>query len=101
MQVRLLLKYGSNPSALNRSERTPLDDAIENAEILQIFQEISAAAESMGASDDGDAQEGDPALQRTDACPADDAIAMSAGGQTSNGDCSVAALAWQVEETAL
>jgi hypothetical protein len=29
--VRLLLKYGSNPSAPIKNERTPLDDAIENA----------------------------------------------------------------------
>jgi ankyrin repeat protein len=40
--INLLLKHGASPSALNEAEKTPLDYALDNEAVLQIFQNYNS-----------------------------------------------------------
>jgi len=47
--VRVLLQHGANPSALNKLERTPVDEGLDKPELLQLFQELDAEAHTSSA----------------------------------------------------
>ena len=46
--VQLLLQNGANPAALNEGGQVPIDNALDDAAIGQVFQQHSAAADSIG-----------------------------------------------------
>lgn len=49
--VQLLLQNGANPAALNDDSQVPIDNALDDAAIGQVFQQHSAAEDSIGGDD--------------------------------------------------
>lgn len=67
--VQLLLQNGANPAALNDNGQVPLDNALDDAAIGQLFQQQSAAADSIeggGMQDDPYAAENGVTLDAQD-----------------------------------
>ena len=67
--MQLLLAQGANASALDGAERTPLDNALEDAAILQVFQDHAklGSDDADTASENGkDVDESSQNRQRTD-----------------------------------
>lgn len=64
--VRLLLQSGANPAALNEGGQVPIDNALDDAAIGQVFQQHSTAADSI----EGDITQ-----------PADSISAAASGGK--------------------